>query len=98
MIKRFPVKTLCITLILVMLLSGIASAGDATAWGFMKKDGTYMEPMDPYSRINPYKTRDVTPSTGQPGTKHTDTHDNNKKKRIDPYENQYNNTYNRPRY
>ena len=90
-------KTLCITLILAMLLSSIASAGDATAWGFMKKDGTYMEPMDPYNRINPYNTRNVTPSARQPGTKHTDTKDN-KKKRIDPYESQYNNNYNRPKY
>jgi len=87
-------KTPIAALIFVMALSGVAFARDVTPWGFARKDGTYMEPR--YG-ASPYNPGNAAPPADNAGQKSQDVN-KNEKKRINPYDNRYNSTYNRPRY
>ena len=75
-----------------LLLPGAALAENVSSWGYMKKDGTYMEPqrrslpMVPFRNDDTPTQRDAKPQTGR-----------QEKKRIDPYDPKYNGNY-RPKY
>jgi len=67
-------RTLTFTLILVMLLSGVALAKDVYVKGYAKQNGTYMESSHRTgpntTRNDNYSTRgNVNSYTGQSGTK-----------------------------
>jgi len=85
-------RSSAIALVFIMLFAGVAFAGDASSWGYRKRDGTYMEPQRRSMPMVPYRS-DSTPAQRDAGQQA----DKQKKKRIDPYDNKYDSNY-RPRF
>ena len=89
--KLYVMRTSIITLIFVLLLSGVAFAGNTYARGQAQRDSTYAEPR---YRTAPNDTR----SNDNYSTKGNTDPSRPGRKGPDPYDKRYSNQYNRPSY
>ena len=83
-------KTSIITLVLLLILSGVAFAGDTYVRGYAQRDSTYAEPRyrtAPNDARNENSSAKGDTNLGRPGRKNPDPHDR-----------RYSNQYNRPSY